>query len=212
MFLDGPFILVGRFKLFLFFSVWPLGFPGGTRGKELACQCRRLERFEFSPWVGNIPWRRKWQPAPVFWPENPMDRGPYWAAAHGGHKESDTTEATAHLATKSCPTWLSVGFSRKECWSGLLFPSPDLPDPRNLFNSGIKPAAPHGSCSAGRFFAREPVSVNSTRGGAEVSSNLPSWTGCHYRNFKVNTKSLEYLICQTLCSFQSKKIIVHSIA
>ena len=83
MFLDGPFILVGRFKLFLFFSVWPLCFPGGTRGKELACQCGRLERFEFSPWVGNIPWRRKWQPAPVFWPENPMDRGPYWAAAHG---------------------------------------------------------------------------------------------------------------------------------
>ena len=60
-----------------------------------------------------------------------------------GHKESDTTEATAHLATKSCLTWLSVGFSRQECWSGLLFPSPgDFPDPRNLFNPGIKPAAP----------------------------------------------------------------------
>ena len=27
------------------------GFPGGTSGKEAACQCRRL-RHGFSPWVG----------------------------------------------------------------------------------------------------------------------------------------------------------------
>ena len=26
--------------------------------------------------------------------ENPMDRGAWWATVHGGHKESDTTEAT----------------------------------------------------------------------------------------------------------------------
>ena len=23
----------------------------------------------FDPWVGKIPWRRKWQPAPIFVPE-----------------------------------------------------------------------------------------------------------------------------------------------
>jgi len=36
-------------------------------GKEFACQCRR---GGFNPWVGKIPWRRKWQPSPspVFWP------------------------------------------------------------------------------------------------------------------------------------------------
>ena len=34
-------------------------------GKESACQCRRCE---FDPWVGKIPWRRKWQPTPVFLP------------------------------------------------------------------------------------------------------------------------------------------------
>ena len=32
-------------------------------GKESACQCRR---HGFNPWVGKIPWRRKWQPPPVF--------------------------------------------------------------------------------------------------------------------------------------------------
>ena len=31
-------------------------------GKESACQCRRPG---FNPWVGKIPWRRKWQPTPV---------------------------------------------------------------------------------------------------------------------------------------------------
>ena len=43
-------------------------------GKESAFQCRRCG---FDPWVGKIPWRRKWQPTPVFldwkipWTENP---------------------------------------------------------------------------------------------------------------------------------------------
>ena len=31
-------------------------------GKESTCQCRRRG---FDPWVGKIPWRRKWQPIPV---------------------------------------------------------------------------------------------------------------------------------------------------
>ena len=37
-------------------------------GKESACQCRRCWRCEFDPWVEKIPWRRKWQPTPVFLP------------------------------------------------------------------------------------------------------------------------------------------------
>ena len=42
-----------------------MGFPGGASGKEPACQCRRSR---FNPWVRKIPWRRKWQPTPVFSP------------------------------------------------------------------------------------------------------------------------------------------------
>ena len=34
-------------------------FPGGTRGKESACQWRRCKRWRFNPWVGKIPWRGK---------------------------------------------------------------------------------------------------------------------------------------------------------
>ena len=43
-------------------------FPGGTSGKESACQRRRRKRCGFTSWVGKIPWRRKWQPTPVFFP------------------------------------------------------------------------------------------------------------------------------------------------
>ena len=46
--------------------IW--GFPGGASGKEPACQCRRHRRCRFNPWVGKIPWRRAWQPTPVFLP------------------------------------------------------------------------------------------------------------------------------------------------
>ena len=35
------------------------------RGKEFVCQCRRRK---FDPWVGKSPWRRAWQPTPVFLP------------------------------------------------------------------------------------------------------------------------------------------------
>ena len=42
-------------------------------------------------WARKIPWRRKWQPIPVFLPGNPMDRGAWQATVHGVTKESDTT-------------------------------------------------------------------------------------------------------------------------
>ena len=45
-----------------------VGFPGGTSGKESACQCRSHRSYKFSLWVGKIPWRRKWHPTPVFLP------------------------------------------------------------------------------------------------------------------------------------------------
>ena len=45
-----------------------MGFPGGASSKESACQCRRCKRWRFDPWVAKIPWRRKWQPTPVFLP------------------------------------------------------------------------------------------------------------------------------------------------
>ena len=49
--------------------------PGGTSGKEPACQCRRHKRCGFNPWVRKIPWRRNGNPLRYSCLENPMDRG-----------------------------------------------------------------------------------------------------------------------------------------
>ena len=44
---------------------------GGTSGKQPTYQCRRYKRCGFNPWVKKIPWRRAWQPTPVFLPGEP---------------------------------------------------------------------------------------------------------------------------------------------
>ena len=57
-----------------------LDFPGWLHGKESACQCRR---HGFNPWVGKIPWNRKWQPTLNSCLENFIDRGAQWVTVHG---------------------------------------------------------------------------------------------------------------------------------
>ena len=58
--------------------------------KESACQCRR---HRFSPWVGKIPWSRKWQPTPILLPRK----------LHGQR----SLAATVHWVSK-CRTRLSI--------------------------------------------------------------------------------------------------------
>ena len=53
--------------------------PPVCAGEQVQCQ------------VGKIPWRRKWQPIPVFLPGKSMDRGNWWVTVHGVTKDSDTT-------------------------------------------------------------------------------------------------------------------------
>ena len=59
------------------------GLPWRLSNQESACQCRRLR---FNPWVRKIPWRRKWQPAPVF-----LSGKSCGQRSQKGHKESATT-------------------------------------------------------------------------------------------------------------------------
>ena len=51
-----------------YFVFGALGLPRWRSGKEFVCQCKRCKRSRFDPWVGKIPWRRKWQPTTVFFP------------------------------------------------------------------------------------------------------------------------------------------------
>ena len=49
-------------------------------------------RDSFNPWVGKTPWRRAWQPTPVFLPEESHGQRRQVGYSPWGRKESDTTE------------------------------------------------------------------------------------------------------------------------
>ena len=49
--------------------------------KNLHANARDM-RFGFDSWVGKIPWRRAWQPIPVFLFGESMGRGASWATVH----------------------------------------------------------------------------------------------------------------------------------
>ena len=57
-----------------------------------------MHRPRFSPWVGNITWRRKWQPTQVFLPGKFHGQRNFTGCRPWGCKESDMTE------------WLSLHF------------------------------------------------------------------------------------------------------
>ena len=67
--------------------------PGASlvaqRIKSICLQCRRLR---FNPWVGKIPWRRKWQPTPVLLPLKSYGKRSLVGYCPLGRKESNTTE------------------------------------------------------------------------------------------------------------------------
>ena len=56
--------------------------------------CRRQKRSELDPWVRKIPWRRAWQPTPVFLPEKSHGQRSPMGYSPRGCKELDATEAT----------------------------------------------------------------------------------------------------------------------
>ena len=58
----------------------------GSADKESTCQCRRLRRYEFDPWVRKIPWRRKWQPTPIFLPGKSHGQRSLASYTPWGHK------------------------------------------------------------------------------------------------------------------------------
>ena len=81
--------------LFLFhFAKANVGLPRWFSGKEPACQCRRCR---FNPWAGKIPWRRKWQPAPVLLTGESHGQRNLAGYSPWGCKESDTHSRKANV-------------------------------------------------------------------------------------------------------------------
>ena len=85
-------------------------------GKEPACQCRSLRRHRFNPWVGKIPWSRKWQPAPVFLPGKFHGQRMLAGYVPWSCKELDRTERlnTQHTQVPSWSLFHSILFQSKK--------------------------------------------------------------------------------------------------
>ena len=64
------------------------GFPGSSVVKKSTCQ---YTRYGFNPWVRRIPWRRKWQPTPMFLPGKSQGQRHLAGYCPWDHKESDMT-------------------------------------------------------------------------------------------------------------------------
>ena len=66
-----------------------------------------MQRPSFDPWVGKIPWRRKWLPTPVCLPGESHGLRSLMGYNPWGHKESDTTEQAhkAQPASGGDPSW-----------------------------------------------------------------------------------------------------------
>ena len=77
---------------------WRMGFPGGTSGKELTCQCRRCKKCGFDAWVVKIPCRWKWQPTPVFLPGESHGQKSLAGYSASAHRESNMTAHTHSMA------------------------------------------------------------------------------------------------------------------
>ena len=62
--------------------------------QESAFRCRRRGSLSLNRWFGNMPWSRKWQPAPVLLPGELHGQQCLMGYSPWGHKKSDKTEHT----------------------------------------------------------------------------------------------------------------------
>ena len=100
------------------------GFPGGSDGKESACNVGDLGSI---PGLGRFPWRRAWQPTPVFLPgESPWTKVPgslqsmgsqrvrhNWATKHSTAQQSRFNSLYATRKPNTCICIIIVHISKK---------------------------------------------------------------------------------------------------
>ena len=70
------------------------GFAGGSAIKNLPADAGDAGDTGFDPWVGKIPWSKKWQPTSTLLPGKFHGQGSLVGYRPWGRTESDTTEAT----------------------------------------------------------------------------------------------------------------------
>ena len=90
-----------------------MGFPGWLRQQRICLQCRRPV---FNPWIRKIPWRREWQPTPVFLPGESRGQRSLVGYTLWGCKELDMTEWLTHTCL---PSWSFLVQTSLFCVLGL---------------------------------------------------------------------------------------------
>jgi len=92
----------------------PFGLPWWLRWKRIHLQCRGPR---IDPCIEKIPWRRKWQPTPVFLPRESRGQRSLVGYSPWGCKESDTTEQLSvcvHTHTSTFQYWHSNYYPPEE--------------------------------------------------------------------------------------------------
>ena len=111
-----------------------MGLKGDERASLVAQRLKGLPAMQ-ETWVGKIPWRRKWQPTPVFLPGESHGLRSLVRYSPQGCKELDTTERLHftyhHLTLLTISTMVEVmkimvtSFKRSHaCTATLLHPQP----------------------------------------------------------------------------------------
>ena len=87
-----------NFKLLLWIKL--IGLPWWLRWWRICLQCNRTG---FEAWVRKIPWRRKWQPTPIFLPGKSHEQRSLAGYSPWDRKVSDMTTATNKITDEN---WL----------------------------------------------------------------------------------------------------------
>ena len=87
------------------------GFSDGSVVNEPARQCRR---YRFDPWVGKTPWRRKWQPTPIFLPRKSHGQRSLAATVHGVAESDTLIDQTTTTCLWYFPQSLAFSYKRSE--------------------------------------------------------------------------------------------------
>ena len=152
-----------------------MGFPSGSDSKESACNAGDLG---FDPWIGKLPWRRAWQPTPVFLlGEPPWTEEPGGLQSMGSHRVGRdwATQHWGEVYRRICISYMQVGvrahmlqslspvslFWPHGLWPARLlcqwnFPGKKIAAPEDLSNPGIETTSLWSPALAGRFLTAAP--------------------------------------------------------
>ena len=146
-----------------------MGFPGGVSSKAPTCQGKRRKRWGFDPWIGKIPWSKKWQSTPVFFPGKFHGQRSLEVCSPWGSKESDTMSRSTHNLNLDGHMWLLTTILASVLLGFLLL----LPAPKWwtllqtwvwipwAFLNKLIPRKHHHSSNFSRLWIQSPSSVSS---------------------------------------------------